>query len=219
MAQRAYPFAMTLNRAIRLMILGALFVIGFVIARACQAPDGALDRFATDSLRKLTSLDAPPAQPTLEFATPDGTIQLSDYHGKIVLLNAWATWCPPCVVEMPSLDALQALRGGEDFEVVTISLDRTMDDVRAFYADNDLTRLPLILDRDFAINARLELPGLPTSILYDRSGREVARLPGEADWASEEALRLIDHLIGQAAPVRRRSDDDPLDPVFDLMND
>jgi len=179
------------------MILLGLLTVSIVAVKACQAPEGALDRFAVKSLSKLTTLDAPPAQPGLALATPDGEVTLADYRGKVVLLNAWATWCPPCVAEMPSLDELQRLRGGPDFAVVPISFDRQMDDAQTFYDRNDLTALPLIHDSSYAMSARLEMPGFPTSILYDRNGRELARLPGEADWASEEALALIDYLIGQ----------------------
>lgn len=191
---------MTLSRAIRLMILGGLFVIGVVIARACQAPDSAMDRFATGSLRALTSLEAPPVQPNLSFATPEGSVTLEDYRGKVILVNAWATWCPPCVVEMPSLDELQRLRGGDDFVVLPISLDRSIAEIEQFYSENTLTHLPILHDGNYSINARLELPGLPTTILYDRFGREVARLSGEANWASDEALALVDHLIEQPGP-------------------
>ena len=187
----------TLSNAIKLMVLGGLVAFVTVSVKACQAPEGALDRFAVASLSKLTVLDDPPTQPGLTFATPDGETTLEDYRGKVVLVNAWATWCPPCVAEMPSLDALQRLRGGEDFAVVPISLDRSMSEAEAFYERTGLTDLPLIHDGNFAINARLELPGLPTSVFYDENGRELARLPGEADWASEEALALVDHLIGR----------------------
>lgn len=182
------------------MIVGALLAVAFVGVKACQAPPSALDRFAVGSLKKLTSLEAPPSLPSTAFETPDGTITLSDYRGQVVLLNAWATWCPPCVVEMPSLNQLQTLRGGESFQVIPISLDRTQAEIEDFYAANDLTALPIIQDRDYTINSRLELPGLPTTILYNRYGREVARLSGEADWASDEALALIDYLIAQPGP-------------------
>lgn len=197
----------TLSNAIKLMVFGGLVAFVTVSVKACQAPEGALDRFAVDSLSKLTVLEAPPAQPSLTFSTPDGQTNLEAYRGKVVLVNAWATWCPPCVAEMPSLDELQRLRGGDDFVVLPISLDRSMEEAAKFYERTNLTDLPLIHDGTFAINARLELPGLPTSIFYDEFGRELARLPGEADWASEEALALVDHLIGQPP-----SDDDPLDP-------
>ncbi|WP_298914304.1 TlpA disulfide reductase family protein [uncultured Algimonas sp.] len=188
---------LSLANAIKLMIFGGLLTFAFAGVKACQQPEGALDRFAVGSLGKLTSLDAPPTQPGLTFVTPDGEIMLADYRGKVVLVNAWATWCPPCVAEMPSLDELQRLRGGDDFAVVPVSLDRTMEEAADFYDRTGLTDLPLVHDGSFAINAQLELPGLPTSVIYDEHGRELARLPGEADWASEEALALIDHLTGR----------------------
>jgi thiol-disulfide isomerase/thioredoxin len=187
----------SLANAIKLMIFGGLLAFSVVAVKACQAPAGALDRFAVGSLSKLTSLEAPPTQPNLRLTTPDGEVSLADFHGKVVLVNVWATWCAPCVVEMPSLDALQRLRGGDDFAVVPISLDRQMGEAQDFYDRTGLADLPLIHDGTFAISARLELPGLPTSIFYDEYGRELARLPGEADWASEEALALVDHLTGQ----------------------
>ncbi len=121
---------------------------------------------------------------------------LSDYRGQVVLLNAWGTWCPPCVAEMPSLDRLQKMRGGEDFQVVTIALDRT-EKVATFFERNDIETLPDWMDVNYEINGKLRLPGMPTSILYNRNGREVARLAGEAEWDSAEALALIDYLTGQ----------------------
>ena len=179
------------------MILGGLLAVTLTVVKACQAPEGALERFGVDSLSKLTTLDVPPAQPGIEFQTPTATVSLADFQGKVVLVNVWATWCAPCVVEMPSLDNLERLRGGEDFAVVPISLDRTMEEIETFYDRMELTDLPIIHDPNYTSNAALELPGLPTSILYDRNGREVARLPGEAYWDSPEALALIDYLIAQ----------------------
>lgn len=187
----------SVSNAIKLMVLVGLLAVATVAVKACQPPEGRLDRFAVNSLSKLTSLNAPPVQPSLSFTTPDGEISLADFRGKVILVNVWATWCAPCVVEMPSLDELQRRRGGDDFAVVTISMDRTIADAQAFYTRTGLTDLPLIHDGTFAVSARMELRGLPTSVFYDESGREIARIPGEADWASEEALALIDYLTGQ----------------------
>ena len=187
----------TLSNAIRLMILGGMLAVALVAVRACQQPPTALERFATGTLKRLTTLDSPPVQPGTAFATPDGTTRLSDYRGRVVLVNAWATWCAPCVAEMPSLERLAELREGEAFAVVPISLDRRIEDIGAWYGRNGIDDLPVIHDGSFTLQRGLELPGLPTTILYDRTGREVARLPGEADWASDEALALIDHLVAQ----------------------
>lgn len=187
----------TLANAIKLMISGALVVFAAIGMRACQAPAGPLDRFAAESLSKLTSLDAPPTQPGLSFETPSGSVSLSDYRGRIILVNIWGTWCAPCIAEMPSLDRLEQLRGGEDFAVVPVALRDTTDAIETFYKRTGIEALPVISDRDMTINPPLRLPGVPTSIFYDENGREIARLPGEADWASEEALALIDHLLSQ----------------------
>ncbi len=122
-------------------------------------------------------------------------MSLSDYRGQVILVNAWATWCPPCVAEMPSLNNLQTQRGGDDFQVVTISLDNKKEDISEFFETNGIDVLPSWHDSTYQINGKLQLPGLPTSVIYDRSGREVARLLGEAEWDSPEAIALIDYLI------------------------
>ena len=163
--------------------------------QSCQEPKTGIDRFSQDSLKKLTVLTEPPPQPVLSFRDASGAeMRLSDYHGKVVLLNVWATWCPPCIAEMPTLNRLQERRGGADFEVVTISLDRTALEAKAFLEDAGLSSLSAWHDETYRLNGAARLPGLPTTILYDRAGREVARLSGEAIWDSPEALALIDYL-------------------------
>lgn len=189
----------TLGNAIRAMILFGVFALFGVIVQSCQGPEGALDRFAVKTLKGLTTLDVPPTRPaSLPFDTVTGeAVTLSDYDGKVVLLNAWATWCPPCVAEMPSLDELQRLRGGSDFQVVGISVDRNKEMAREWADENGINDMALWHDKTFRMTGELVLPGFPTTILYNRTGREVARLSGEADWSSEEALALIDYLIAQ----------------------
>lgn len=178
------------------MLLFGLGAVLLVIVQSCQSPKTGLDRFSVGSLKKLTVLDAPPPQPSAIYKAPDGAeMQLSDYKGKVVLLNVWATWCPPCVAEMPSLDRLEAKMGGEDFAVIPISLDRRVTDIPPFYKEAGLDTLPIWHDDSFGLNGALALPGLPTSIFYDRSGREIARIPGEVKWDSDEALALVAYLL------------------------
>jgi len=175
--------------------MGGAFAVLLVIAQSCSVPKTGLDLFAKDSLKKLTVLESPPAQPQMAFAGPHGqTMQLGDYRGKVILLNVWATWCAPCIAEMPTLNELQSERGGANFEVVTVSLDRTAQEAAMFFKDNQISELKNWHDGTFSLSSKLLLPGLPTSIFYDRKGREVARLSGEADWTSPEALALIDEL-------------------------
>lgn len=186
----------TLTNAIRAMIIFGLGMVLLVIVQSCQSPKTGLERFSEGSLKKLTVLEAPPAQPQAIYKSPDGAqMRLSDYQGKVVLLNVWATWCAPCIAEMPSLDRLEAQMGGDDFAVVPISLDRRASDIPAFFDRANIENLPAWHDASFGLNGQLALPGLPTSIFYDRAGREIARIPGEAEWDSEDALALIAHLI------------------------
>jgi len=134
--------------------------------------------------------------PTTIFQTAgDSQLQLSELRGKTVVLNVWATWCPPCVKEMPSLDRLQKLRGGDDFEVITISIDRTKYEPSKFFQDNDIENLKPWHDGSFGIPGNLQLRGYPTTLIYSPEGREIAILEGEAEWDSPEALSLVDYLL------------------------
>jgi len=181
--------------AIRVMLLVGLLAIFLVIVQSCNQPKTGLDLFAKDSLKKLTALESPPAQPSMVFKKPDGSeMRLADYKGKVILVNIWATWCAPCIAEMPMLDALQAKKGGANFEVVTISLDRTAEEAEAWFTKNNINNLPLWHDSTYGVSGKLSLPGLPTSIFYNKQGREIARIPGEVDWTSDEALALVDYL-------------------------
>jgi thiol-disulfide isomerase/thioredoxin len=177
------------------MLVVGLLAVFLVIVQSCSQPKTGLDLFAKDSLKKLTSLENSPVQPSMVFTAPDGTeMRLSDYKGKVILVNIWATWCAPCIAEMPMLDELQAQKGGENFEVVTISLDRTAEEAAQWFEKNGINNLPLWHDGTYGVSAKLALPGLPTSIFYNRQGRETARIPGEVDWTSDEALALVDYL-------------------------
>ena len=122
-------------------------------------------------------------------------MQLSDYRGQVVLLNVWATWCAPCLKEMPSLSRLQEMRGSEDFQVVTVSLDRTAEEPAIWLADKGITNITPWHDKNFGLNVDVRAPGLPVTIIYDRSGREIARLNGDAEWDSAEAISLVDYIV------------------------
>ena len=184
----------SLSNAIRAMIIGGLFAVLFVIVQSCSQPKTGLDLFAKDSLKKLTVLEAPPSQPQMTLTGPQGeTKQLGDYRGKVILLNVWATWCAPCIAEMPMLNALQGLKGSDKFEVVTVSQDLRAQEAIKFFQDKKLDNLTS-WHASLDLGTKLNVPGLPTSIVYDKRGREIARVSGEADWTSPEALALINKL-------------------------
>jgi len=140
----------------------------------------------------------PPLPPKTKFTTADGqTLTLESLRGKVVLVNIWATWCPPCIKELPSLDRLQASRGGEDFQVVTISIDKTKSEPANYFSKHGIVNLTPWHDGTFGIPGELALRGYPTTVIYSPAGREIAILAGEAEWDSPEALSLIDHLMSR----------------------
>ena len=151
-------------------------------AAAPQAyPTGRLDRSHAGS----------PA-PDISFEDGDGRpVKLSVFRGRPVLVNLWATWCGPCVVEMPSLDALAARRG-PGLEILAISQDLDgRQKVGDFFRAHQFTRLEPYLDPQMGLMGALRLDTLPTTILYDSEGREVWRMTGMADWQGERAARLL----------------------------
>ena len=137
--------------------------------------------------------------PDIAFVTAEGKpATLKDFAGRVVLLNLWATWCAPCVREMPSLDRLQAELGGADFEVVALSSDRSgKAAVEPFFRSHGLSELAIYLDPKSEATRALGARGLPTTLLIDRRGREAGRLEGAAEWDSPEAKALIRSYLGR----------------------
>ena len=130
--------------------------------------------------------------PDVTFEDGDGRpIRLSVFRGRPVLVNFWATWCGPCVVEMPSLDALAARETG-NLEIIAISQDMGgRQKVTDFFAQRNFARLEPYLDAQMGLMSALGLQELPTTILYDSEGEEVWRMTGMADWHGARAARLL----------------------------
>src|ERR1700689_2645955 len=135
--------------------------------------------------------------PDLAFSDADGKPKkLSDWRGRTVLVNLWATWCVPCRKEMPALESLQTRLGGPNFEVVAINIDtRDPEKPKNFLNDAHLTRLGYYNDQNAKVFQDLKAIGralgMPTSVLVDGHGCEIATISGPADWGSEDALKLI----------------------------
>ena len=150
------------------------------------------------TLAKFELASAPKALPEIGFEDADDkALNLADYKGKVVLLNFWATWCVPCVKEMPSLDRLQAEMGKDKFVVVPLSLDGpSKPRVAPFYKDKNLANLGIYFDKGRKVQQALDVSVLPTSILIDKEGREIGRIQGEADWDKPEAVALMKAAMG-----------------------
>lgn len=141
---------------------------------------------------KLNRSHAGEAAPATPFEDPDGApASLGDFRGKPVLLNLWATWCAPCIAEMPTLDRLAA-RESDRLHVLTISQDLDgREKIEAFFRKQGYRNLETWLDPQMALMTGLEADTLPTTILYDAEGREVWRVVGMEDWESGRAETLL----------------------------
>ena len=140
-------------------------------------------------------------RPLPEIAFVDGAgkpVTLAAFRGRTVLLNVWATWCPPCREEMPSLDRLQKALGGPAFEVVALSIDAGgAPVVKRFYDEIGIRSLAIYVDPGMRAAGQLATPGVPTTLLIDRAGRELGRHAGPAQWDSPEAMRVFSSYTGR----------------------
>ncbi len=153
-------------------------------------------------------LDEPVAAPEIAFRDDaDRALTLADFRGKLVVLNFWATWCAPCVEEMPALRRLHTAGTREGIEVVALSLDRGgLRQVAPFFAEHGLKGLPVYLDPSGASMRAFKLRGLPTTVVIDPAGRDTGRLEGAAAWDSKDALAMLRALRGPApAPTPTRA--------------
>jgi thiol-disulfide isomerase/thioredoxin len=167
---------------------------------ACRAAVDTAKRLAPlahGEVAALTMAAAPLKLPDLAFEDADGRPRkLSDWRGKTVLVNLWATWCVPCRREMPALEGLQEKLAGPNFEVIAINVDtRDLDKPKNFLREANLTRLGYFNDQKAKVFQDLKAIGralgMPTSVLVDGQGCEIATIAGPAEWSSDDAVKLI----------------------------
>ena len=182
------------------LLIGAVAVLYVSLGSAFkQGRQDGLASLATGSMSKLKAAPEGRSAPAVAFTGPDGgTARLADFRGKVVVLNLWATWCAPCVKEMPTLAKLQAAYP-DRVQVVALSNDNATKtaDAKTFLAKHPPLRF--YQDAGFAVMPALNLPaaGFPTTVIYDRAGVERAYLQGEADWSTPEARAVIDKALGE----------------------
>ena len=164
------------------------------LAAAAELRDG--------DMKKLVIHSAPKPTPAVPFMLADnaGETTLEAYRGKYILLNFWATWCAPCRKEMPQLSELQATFGGDSFEVLTIATGRNSPTgIQKFFDEINVTNLPRHQDPKQALASQMAIFGLPITVLIDPDGFEVARLRGDADWASDTAKSIIAAVLAEGS--------------------
>jgi len=173
---------------------------------ACQPAAATAQRMAPLARGEVAAVAvaaAPRRVPDLTFRDATGRERtLADWRGRTVLFNLWATWCVPCRREMPALDALQARLGGPDFEVVAVNIDtRDPDKPKAWLKEVGISRLAYYADpsaKTFQdLKAVGKALGMPTTLLIDATGCELGVLAGPAEWASDDAVKLIEAALGR----------------------
>jgi thiol-disulfide isomerase/thioredoxin len=160
-----------------------------------------LDDAAQGELAAFRALEEPLDMSFIRFKDTDGNEKnLSEWRGKIILFNLWATWCPPCTEEMPFFEELQTKKQSDKFEVVPVSIDLGTDEKpKAFYKKNELKKLPFFQDSTMEAFQQLRKKGvalgMPTTLIVDKNGCALGVLNGPAHWASDDAMQLIDTAI------------------------
>jgi thiol-disulfide isomerase/thioredoxin len=156
---------------------------------------------AQGEVAALAMAHTPFLVPDLAFKDAEGhERKLSDWRGRTVLLNLWATWCVPCRKEMPALDALQSDLGGDKFEVISINIDtRDAEKPLAFLKDTGVKHLAYYSDQNAKVFTELKMAGkafgMPTTLIIDRSGCEIGAMAGPAEWASADGVKLVSAAI------------------------
>ena len=163
----------------------AAFIATLRIASAQEAP------------KNFVFVSKPTPVPEINFDDAEGQARkLSDFKGKVLLVNIWATWCGPCRTEMPALDRLQARLGGSDFEVIPVSIDRGgMEAIRKFYNEIGVRNLAMYIDSSGQALRQTRALGLPTTLLIDRSGQEIGRVIGPVEWDAPEIAEFLSSFI------------------------
>lgn len=156
-----------------------------------QTPPASVGGSGNAQTGRLDRFHAGTPAPRSIFEDPAGeAITLADFRGKPLLVNLWATWCPPCIAEMPTLDALAAREQG--LRVLAVSQDLNgHDKVDAFFEQRKFAKLEPYIDPGISLMTELKVDTLPTTILYDAEGREVWRMTGKADWTGDRAAGLL----------------------------
>jgi thiol-disulfide isomerase/thioredoxin len=189
---------------VALAVLAGVYGIGRLrsnpAAAACEpavAKGRQLAPLAHGEIAALRLAAAPFRIPNLAFKDGEGRDRtLTEWHGRTVLLNLWATWCVPCRKEMPALDALQADIGGPNFEVVAVNIDtRDPEKPLAFLKDVGVKHLAYYFDQDAKVFQELKAAGkafgMPTTLLVDGFGCEIGEMAGPAEWSSPEGLAVV----------------------------
>ena len=175
---------------IQSIMLIVLIIVGVGILVLLQNKDSFFDLSGKPRLVK--------GVPAPNFTLPglDGKmVSLDDYKGKVVLLNIWATWCPPCVEEMPSMEKLYQELKGEDFEILAVSIDESGAEAVNPFMEKHKLGFPVLLDTKGDIKTLYQATGIPESFIIDKDGIIIEKIIGPREWAASGAIRFFRNII------------------------
>ena len=196
-----------MKRDILVVVLGTVVLAALAIAAVVSItgpPSGREARGCTPEEGVLGSYQAarpPSVVPDAPFIDGTGAAHtLAEWRGSGVVLNFWATWCAPCVREMPALDRLRPMLGGDGIAVLALSEDRGEPEiVEAFYEKHAIRTLPVLMDKGRQLLAGFAVQGLPTTVLINAGGNEVGRVVGVAEWDASDAVAFLRRCLGPRA--------------------
>ena len=175
------------------VLLGVVLAAGVSLSRPWAATEPGKCAGANEAFKGFQATGphkAVTGQPFLDAQGAEKT--LADYRGRGVVLNFWATWCAPCVKEMPQLDRLHKILAPDGIAVLTISEDRAGATlVEKFYRINELGNLDILIDRNGKVLRGSKVRGLPTTLLIDAKGREIGRVQGISEWDSGDVVAFL----------------------------
>jgi len=193
----------SVHLALAALLYGAMALAANAALALTPAARAALNDLRTGEMAKLVVHEEP--RPRIEAAFRDrygNRVTLAEHAGKVVLLNVWATWCPPCREEMPALDRRAGAMEGPELEVIALSTDRAgVERVEKFFGDILIENLEVMHDRSGDVARQAGVLGLPVTLILDREGREIARMIGDAEWDSPEAQALLGRVIEITRPA------------------
>ena len=170
----------------------AIFLIVVHNAEAQVSPE-AMRLLRNARIQVMNQAMEPPQDFTLPFLNGESA-SLSSFKGKVVLLNFWATWCPPCRAEMPSMETLYQRFNSRGFEILAVNLRETPAVVRQFIQNGGYT-FPIMMDRDGRTGAIYGIEAIPTSFIIDRQGKIIGRLVGSIHWDTPQVIAAFEALL------------------------
>jgi len=182
----------TVSFVVASLVIAGIVAITPTVASA-EPPSCTRDSAIESGIHNFLEKDPPaPIKDVAVFDRNGAEVHLSDYRGTPLVVNFWATWCAPCVAEMPALDRMKGLLAHSGIDVLAIDEDRNGADLVAkFYETNKITNLDILVDRKMALLKAARVAGLPTTLLIDAGGNQIATVVGEAEWDSPDAIEFV----------------------------